>query len=190
MGHDVWGEHAPTHPNSWQSGLPSFQELLSTIEIQKPQDQKLSQNASVSIYSTMPRSRGLQPNYNVVAVAPFDLASGNSFQPSDKRSTVRSNGPNHFPNIALSAEGSHKSSPYAVSALKSPNFASHHADLDQGPPSGSNARSSPMERKLWHEANQILPLNEKIAFTKTGKLRKRLEKACDACREKKVSTLS
>ncbi|KAK5057615.1 hypothetical protein LTR84_011615 [Exophiala bonariae] len=190
MRHEVGGGHAPISQNPFQPGLPSFQQLLSTIEIQIPQDRKPSGNTSVAIDSAIPYSRGFQyHNYNVAARTAFHSTSGKRFQSLDKRSDIHLSGPNRTdcsPNMAHTAMEAHKSNLYALSTLDSPRLASHNASFDQASSSASNSIRSPLELKLWHEATQIFPLNEKIAFTKTGKLRKRLEKACDPCREKKV----
>lgn len=189
----IWNVHAPPRPSSWQSGLPSFQEFLSRIEIKMLPNAELNQNAFVASNSTIPSAHASQNGYNGVAVTAFDPVVRHTFQPLVNYSNVQSPNPdytNRSSHTTLSAAETYNSSPQTLSRLKSPNFAAQHTNLDRVPPSSSSTVPSLLERKIWHEAAQIFPLNEKIAFTKSGKPRKRLERACNACREKKVSDLS
>lgn len=189
----TWNMHGPPRPSSWQLGLPSFQELLSRTEAKIPPDAEMSQNAFIASNLTIPSAQASQNGYNVVAVAGFDPVVGHTFQPLVNYSIIRSPDSgytNRSPYTTLSAAETYNSSPQAFSRPGSPNFAAQHIGIDRAPSAGSSTMPSLLERKLWHEAAQIFPLNDKLAFTKAGKPRKRLERACNACREKKVSASS
>lgn len=179
-------------PSSWHPGLPSFQELLSTVEVTLSPDTESNQRAISARNSTLSTSKRFQHESGVVTRAIFNNTDGIPFQPSVNYPYAQYPDPNYavYPSYSiLSAPETYNPAPRVHSRMPSPNSAQRYINLNQVSAPSPNSVQTSRGHKIWHEAVQHFPLNGKITLTKAGKPRKRLEKACDTCRKKKVSVL-
>lgn len=189
MGQGAWNGHSSMRPGLCPPGLPSFRELLSTIEIELKPDAQSPKSASVSNNSTKSTSTIQDLEYKAVAAATFNHHENHFQLPVNYPYTQLSgssytNSSSHFKPRATEAYGAVLDAPATIPL---PNSFQKHVEIEQASTPGPDPVPSSDEGKLLHEAPLPFPLNECIALTKSGRLRKRLQKACDNCREKKVN---
>jgi len=190
MGKGAWNGHGSMGTGSRHASLPSFQELLSIMASDRePTTDSLGSastfNTSNKFTETIP-----QVENNAIAIGfirherTFQLQANDLYTPLFELGHTSSS---LHCGLRTTGVSDAVSSPFASQPAIS--RAQKRPEIEHAPARGPITASSANERKVWREQTTFFPFNENMALTKSGMLRKRLRKACNTCREKKVNAL-
>lgn len=167
MGQPAWNGQALMRSSPCQWSLPSFQELLSAIGAE-----------------LHPNPESLRP---ALVLNNFTKSANTIPRVECNASATAAVNHHEIPSYCkLRATKTSDAVPDVLARMDLPRSPQRCIKTEQISAPGPSLTPCSCESKVGRDANLLFTSDEQIALTKSGRQRKRLQKACDTCREKKV----